>query len=176
MRLSLLIDTLRQRPDAGLAFVLPDGSAVPTHFHVTEVGRVRKDFIDCGGTVRSTDSCVLQVWVANDMDHRLKAGKLDMIIGLAKGILEDADLPVEVEYDLGVITQFAVEGIDTSDKQITLKLAGKHTACLAPELCGLDDGDAGGGCCSPSEAASGCCSPSEPGAISLGINPQNKCC
>jgi hypothetical protein len=31
-----------------------------------------KEFIDCGGTVRSTNACVLQVWVANDVDRRLQ--------------------------------------------------------------------------------------------------------
>ena len=118
---------------------------------------------------RAAYACVLQVWVANDVDHRLKADKLESIIALAKDILQDTDLPVEVEYDVGVITQFAVDRIDADDKQITLTLAGKHTACLAPELCGID-GDSTG------TANSGCCSPSDPGAtISLGIN-QGKCC
>jgi hypothetical protein len=32
---------------------------VPTHYHITEVGKVQKDFIDCGGTVRSSTACVL---------------------------------------------------------------------------------------------------------------------
>jgi hypothetical protein len=33
-------------------FQLPDKSFVPAHFHVTEVGKVTKKFIDCGGVVR----------------------------------------------------------------------------------------------------------------------------
>ena len=33
-------------------FTLPDGTSVPEHFHVTEVGLITKNFIDCGGTVR----------------------------------------------------------------------------------------------------------------------------
>lgn len=176
MQLSELTEALKQHPEASLAFVLPDDSTVAQHFHVTEVGRVRKDFIDCGGTARNTDACVLQVWVANDVEHRLVAGKLGKIIALGKNILKDADLPVEIEYDVGVITQFAVQAFEATDNQITLKLAGKHTACLAPELCKVDgDGAADSGCCSPSEAASGCCTPSDPGAVSLGINP-GKCC
>lgn len=179
MQLSELTDALKQYPDANLAFVLPDDTTVAQHFHVTEVGRVRKDFIDCGGTVRSTDACVLQVWVADDVDHRLVAGKLGSIIELGKDILNDADLPVEIEYDVGVITQFAVESIDANEKTVTLTLAGKHTACLAPDKCGVDEGDAsGGGCCSPDADASksGCCSPSDPGAVvSLGVD-QGKCC
>lgn len=35
-----------------IAFILPDGSLVPSHFHVTEIGKTTKHFIDCGGTVR----------------------------------------------------------------------------------------------------------------------------
>ncbi len=29
-------------------FKLPDGSTLPPHFHVTELGLVTKHFIDCG--------------------------------------------------------------------------------------------------------------------------------
>lgn len=163
MQLSQLIEQLKQHPDAGLAFVLPDGAAVAQHFHVTEVGRVRKDFIDCGGTVRKTDACVLQVWVAEDVNHRLEAGKLGKIIALARDIFKSDDLPVEIEYDVGVITQFSVSSIEASDEVITLKLAGKHTACLAPELCKVDEGSSERGCCSPSPS------------VSLGIM-QDKCC
>ena len=42
--------------DLALAFALPDGGFVPAHFHITEVGHVEKNFIDCGGTVRSGGS------------------------------------------------------------------------------------------------------------------------
>ena len=174
MQLSELTDVLNQHPDAGLAFILPDDSTVAQHFHVTEVGRVRKDFIDCGGTVRQTDACVLQVWVANDVDHKLEAGKLGKIIALGKSILGEDDLPVEIEYDVGVITQFAVEAFEASDTVITLKLAGKHTACLAPDKCKVEGSQTDAGCCSPREAATQCCSPRDPGAISLGLG--KGCC
>ena len=40
---------LKANPDAAIQIMLPEGEFVPTHFHITEVGRVRKDFIDCGG-------------------------------------------------------------------------------------------------------------------------------
>ena len=170
MQLSQLTELLAQHPDAGLAFTLPDGSAVAQHFHVTEVGRVRKDFIDCGGTVRQTDACVLQVWVATDVDHRLEADKLGKIIALGKEILKDADLPVEIEYDVGVITQFSIESVEANDEVITFKLAGKHTACLAPDRCGID------GCADDSD----CCAPEAPesqegSVMSLGVN-QGRCC
>ena len=39
-------------PDAKMHWMLPDKSFVPAHYHITEVGKVQKDFVDCGGTVR----------------------------------------------------------------------------------------------------------------------------
>src|SRR6476620_7681013 len=94
--------------------MLPDGSFVPAHFHVTEVGRVQKDFIDCGGTVRSSTACVLQVWVADDTDHRLDATKLAGILRLAAPVLKAADLPVEVEYEDGRVSQFPVAAAEVT--------------------------------------------------------------
>ncbi len=35
-----------------ITFQLPNGELVPNHFHVTEVGKITKNFIDCGGTLR----------------------------------------------------------------------------------------------------------------------------
>ena len=153
-------------PDAGLALELPDGTAVPAHFHVTEVGRVRKDFIDCGGTVRTSDRCVLQVWVAGDVDHRVRAGKLAQIIGIARPLLGDADLELEVEYDVGVITQLPVLGVSHEagtggGHLLRVRLGGKHTACLAPDRCGVPEGGGDG-------AAGGCCAPPAPALVTLG--------
>lgn len=47
-------------------FSLPDGSFVPEYFHVTEVGLITRDFIDCGGTVRKEVVINFQLWNAND--------------------------------------------------------------------------------------------------------------
>ena len=157
--LSQLMRALDASPDATLTFELPDGARVPAHFHITEVGRVKKDFIDCGGTVRSSERCVLQVWTADDTDHRVSAGKLAKIIAMGKPLLGEADLEVEVEYDVGVITQLPVESIEASGKSLRVRLGGKHTACLAPDLCGVPDA---------SGATSGCCTPA-PAVVSIGI-------
>ena len=34
-------------------FQLEDGTFVPEHFHVTEIGQIIKTFIDCGGVQRN---------------------------------------------------------------------------------------------------------------------------
>ncbi len=49
-----------------LDFVLPNSQKVERHFHVTEVGKVSKHFIDCGGTVRTENVVNFQLWSADD--------------------------------------------------------------------------------------------------------------
>jgi hypothetical protein len=105
---------LEANPGVRMHWMLPDKSFVPAHYHITEVGKVRKDFIDCGGTVRSTAACVLQVWVADDVDHRLETEKLASIMRIAGPLLESEDLPVEVEYEDAVISQYPIGGMEVT--------------------------------------------------------------
>ena len=79
----------------GVNFKLENGNLVPEHFHVTEVGTITKDFIDCGGTVRHEKVANFQLWDANDYEHRLKAGKLLNIIALSEKILGMEDSEIE---------------------------------------------------------------------------------
>ena len=116
-----------------LTFQLPDGTSVPAHFHITEIGQVNKKFIDCGGTHRSETVCRLQLWVAKDFWHRFKAEKLLAILNKAEAVLGSDDLQVDIEYDAGVITQAAVERISVVEDELVLKLRPRHTACLAKE-------------------------------------------
>ena len=134
---------LQASPGAPMHWMLPDKSFVPSHYHITEVGRLQKDFIDCGGTVRSLTSCLLQIWVANDTDHRLETTKLAAIMKVAAPLLKSDDLPVEVEYEEGVLSQYPVAGAEITPAGILFYLGTKHTACLAPDKCGVD----GTGCC-----------------------------
>lgn len=146
MTLETLLAVLSNNPAAAVHLMLPDQSFVPSHFHVTEVGRVHKDFIDCGGTVRSATSCVLQVWVAHDTDHRLDTSKLAHVLRLAVPLLTTTDLPVEVEYENGVVSQFPVAAAEVTPSGILLHLGTKHTACLAVDQCGIGAPGAPG-CC-----------------------------
>jgi hypothetical protein len=130
-------DLLEAHADRPFRLLLPDGDPVPVSFHVTEVGRVRKTFLDCGGTLRETDTCQLQVWVGDDDDHRLAAGKLAAILAKASAFLTDETVPVEIEYEDEVISQYPVASAEVGDEAVVLRLARKHTDCLAPEKCGL---------------------------------------
>ena len=72
-------------------FQLPNGTFVPQHFHVTEVGLITKKFIDCGGTVRNETVVNFQLWDANDFEHRLKSKRLLEIIQLSDDMLLAAE-------------------------------------------------------------------------------------
>lgn len=130
-------DLLVTHSDRSFRLLLPDGNPVPVSFHVTEVGRIRKTFLDCGGTLRGTDTCQLQVWVGEDDDHRIAAGKIARILEKASDFLNDESLPVEIEYEDEVISQYPVASAEIVDDAVILRLERRHTDCLAPEKCGL---------------------------------------
>lgn len=127
-------------------FKLPDGSHVPQHFHVTEVGLVTKHFIDCGGVERKETVVNFQLWEAGDYDHRLAPQKFLHILNLSKKVLGDAeDMNIEVEYQQDTIGKFDLE-FDGKD----FILAPKQTACLAQDACGIPPKEM------PAKAVSGC--------------------
>lgn len=113
-------------------FLLPDGTSVPEHFHVTEVGLITKNFIDCGRTVRTETVVNFQLWNANDLDHRLKPQKLLAIIELSEKILGIADFEIEVEYQAQTIGKY---DLDFNGNDFVL--LNKQTACLAQDQCGI---------------------------------------
>lgn len=115
-----------------VTFQLEDGSFVPEHFHVTEVGVITKQFIDCGGTVRDEKVVSFQLWDADDYEHRLKPRKLLNIISLSERKLNIGDYPIEVEYQSGTIGKY---DLDFNGTHFILK--NKLTACLAQESCGV---------------------------------------
>ena len=113
-------------------FLLPDGTSVPEHFHVTEVGLITKNFIDCGGTVRKETVVNFQLWDANDFEHRLKPQKLLNIIELSETVLGIKDFEIEVEYQERTIGKY---DLDFNGNDFVL--LNKKTACLAQDQCGI---------------------------------------
>ena len=114
------------------SFQLPDGRLVPSHFHVTEVGKISKHFIDCGGVVRNEEIVNFQLWNADDYEHQLAPETLLNIINLSEKVLGLEDLEIEVEYQGTSIQKFGL-GFDGSNFQLT----SKHTDCLAKDNCGI---------------------------------------
>ena len=138
-----------------LSFQLANGHFVPEHFHITEVGNVTRNYIDCGGVQRQENRLNLQLWVASDTNHRLKPNVLLNILQLAEKQLDCSDIEVEVEYQQNTIGRYklAFDGA-------VFQLINTQTACLAPDQCGIPQEkprvrvSAEGLSCNPN---SGCC-------------------
>jgi hypothetical protein len=142
---------------ASVSFELPDGTMVPAHFHVTEMGLMLKNYVDCGGKMRNERSATFQLWVAGDTEHRLTPQKFLGIISICDGLYGVQDLDVVVEYQQATIGVFGL-----AFQNGHFKLTTKQTACLAEDACGIPEtklkvnmGDLGnknsctpgGGCC-----------------------------
>ena len=132
MKVKELVEVLKTQ--ASIGFVLPDGNSVPAHFHITEMGLVLKNYVDCGGKMRNERSATFQLWVAGDTDHRLTAQKFLGIIAIADGLYCIQDLEVHVEYQQETIGVFDLNY--NGDKFI---LQSKQTACLAEDACGIPE-------------------------------------
>lgn len=132
MKLSEFKSLLNEKEN--LTFSLPNGQLVPSHFHVTEVGLIKKNFIDCGGVLRQEQKINFQLWEANDYDHRLHPEKLMQIIELSESKLNLPDAEIEVEYQGQTIQKFQL--IQDGSQ---FKLANMHTDCLAKDNCGIPE-------------------------------------
>jgi hypothetical protein len=142
-----------------LSFRLPNGESIPAHFHITEVGKITKNYIDCGGTVRNESKINFQIWTANDTDHRLSPSKLLGIIEMASPLIGNEDLDIEFEFQDETICKY---GVQLMLGQFVLTAT--QTDCLAKDKCGIpqyktpkklaDLTKEGSSCCTP---GGGCC-------------------
>ena len=115
-----------------LHFKLPNGTNIPGHFHLTEIGLMSKHFVDCGVSIHLEKWASLQIWVANDTEHRLLPEKFLKIINNSEKIIGTEDLEVEVEYQSDTIGRYGLE-FDGNNFILTAK----QTACLAQDRCGI---------------------------------------
>ena len=142
-----------------VTFELPNGDKVPSHFHVTEVGKIDKNFIDCGGTVRKETVVNFQLGTSKDYDHRLTADQLKKIIALSEKVIGIGNEEIEVEYQSDTIGKY-----DLTFNGWNFVLQSKQTDCLAKDNCGIpvekkkkslaDLGEKEESCCAP---GGGCC-------------------
>ena len=130
MKIQSFLQTLAAMSE--LRWALPDGSLVPAHAHVTEVALMTRRFVDCGGTHRMERRIQLQLWVANDVDHRLEPTKLLRIIRETEAWMEWDNHEVEIEYQGKTIERYGVEIMEG-----VLALQPLQTNCLAQDRCGL---------------------------------------
>lgn len=113
-------------------FELPDKTKVPPHFHITEIGLIHKTYIDCGGQVRNEKKISMQLWEAEDFDHRLSPEKLLSIIGVSEKHLDLEDCEIEVEYQTTTINKFHL-----NYQNGIFLLENTYTDCLAKDKCGI---------------------------------------
>ena len=137
MKLNLLKDLLLENQTLEVVFKI-DEYTIPSHYHLTEVGRVNKTFLDCGGTKRESTTCALQLWVANDIDHSLNPSKIIQILNLANDLFGDENPEVFIEYERDVVSQYPINGFEISSNKLFIRLGKIHSACLAPEKCGVN--------------------------------------
>jgi hypothetical protein len=134
MKLDEFRNLLSSNPGKRVVFFL-EGRELPPHLHVTEIGREERDFLDCGGTRRRRERCVLQLWVGEDVDHRLVSDKLLGIVDMGS-VLFEHDIPVVwVEWEIGSVSQYPLTSFRTDGSNVLLALGENHTQCLAPGKC-----------------------------------------
>tara|TARA_B100000900_G_C20550494_1_gene704542 strand:- start:1085 stop:1531 length:447 start_codon:yes stop_codon:yes gene_type:complete len=117
-----------------IKFILPNGDVIPEHFHVTEIGILTKNFIDCGGTIREDKVANFQLWTSEDFDHRLAPQKFLDIIILSEQKLNLENLEIEVEYQSDTVAKFGLSFDGTH-----FLLTNKKTDCLDKNKCGIDE-------------------------------------
>jgi Family of unknown function (DUF6428) len=133
MTLRDLEQALAQWPMTFPRFVLPDGDYIPAHAHVTEVGHVLKNFIDCGGLTGKEEKVLLQTHVGDDTEHRLRSDRFAKILQLGTRVVTSADLDVEVEYDCCVVAQYPIQEARPEGEHLDLILQRRRTQCRARE-------------------------------------------
>ena len=151
MTLQSLQNALEANPRRFPRFVLPDGDYIPAYAHVTEVGHVVRNFIDCGGSTGKEEKVVLQTHVGNDADHRLRSDRLAKILRLGHSVIPSADLDVDVEYDCCVVAQYPIAEATPEGEHLNLILQRGRTQCRARER---REAEAPASCCVTSAA---CC-------------------
>jgi len=133
MTLNELQGALEANPGRFPRFVLPDGSYIPAHAHVTEVGHVVRNFIDCGGVTGKEEKILLQTHVGDDEEHRLTADRFSKILRVGLRVLPSTDLDVDVEYDCCVVAQYPIAEVRREGEHLDVMLQRGRTQCRARE-------------------------------------------
>jgi hypothetical protein len=150
MKLNVLKELLSKHPNTFPRFVLPNGNNIPPHAHVTEVGRVVRNFIDCGGQTGNEEKVLLQTHIGSDTEHRLRSDRFSKILELGGHVLSNDKLEVEVEYDCCVVAQYPIAEAIVEGERLDLILQRGKTQCRGRER----RKDATEACC---EAPAACC-------------------
>jgi hypothetical protein len=124
----------QNNPAKEIKIYLPNGEIIPEHFHLTDIGTIAHNFIDCGGVVGSNSWVQIQLWVADDKDHRITTTTTSKIITASEKILQNSDNEeIVIEYQHSdSATKYNVVNINVGDN-ITINLGVINTTCLEIE-------------------------------------------
>lgn len=135
MKLSQFKSALQlAKPQANPQFLHINGLPILAHYHITEIGLILKNYVDCGGVVRQERKASMQLWLANDTDHRLSTEKLLGIIEKSEQLFGLKDEELEVEFQGQTIETYGLNAQDFG-----FQFTGKRTTCLAPDHCGISN-------------------------------------
>lgn len=116
-----------------IIFVLPNGRLIPEYFHITEMGKLQKHFVDCGNSIRTAEKISFQIWHAQGYDHRLSPEKFLNIIKTSEKLIDNDDLPLEVEYQ----TDLSISKFGLKLENDIFHLTPIDATCLANDHCGI---------------------------------------
>ena len=88
MNIGLLKETLSSGDSAEMTIRVGSEGSVPAHFHLTEVGKVTKDFVDCGGVRRCTERLASHLTHVVYRSHRLRRLKAILAAIRKAGVVE----------------------------------------------------------------------------------------
>lgn len=147
----LLFDLKKADSECRVGIYTPSGLSVPCHFHITEIGKVTKSFVDCGGVKRETTNTTFQVWVADDYDHKLSVEKFIKIIEAGVDLVNKED-EIVIEFDNNyTIGLYGIQSVQILENFVNIYLSKIQANCLAPDKCGIKPKVAS--CC----GSKGCC-------------------
>jgi hypothetical protein len=126
---------INQKPDREIVIYLPNNEIIPKHFHLTDIGTITHNFIDCGGVVGQNSWVQMQLWVADDIEHRITTTTLDHILHQSQEILNDVNshnVVIEYQTSGGSATKYDIKNIEITDT-FNIHLANVNTTCLEIE-------------------------------------------
>ena len=112
-----------------IVFVLPSGKKIPSHLHITEIGIIQKQYVDCGGNLRLENLINMQLWYSNDKNHKIEPAKILKIIERSDKLLKFQDDEIQIEYQQDTVCKFNLK----FSGDITFKLIKTFTDCLDKE-------------------------------------------
>lgn len=149
------VEALRVQPQRPLEFWLDGARLVPAGYHLTEIGAVKVEAVDCGGAVNRWRETVFQLMDGTPAEAErgfMTTRKALAIYERVAGKIKlDESAPARLEY--GNLTRpalrYGIARLELRPERLTVHLSLPGVQCKAGDVCGLPGGLvlAGGECC-----------------------------